>query len=333
MRKIPLIILFVFILITQSIAQNKSERRIYLWDVTLSMKGFKGNTSNIYNDVVSFLEKEINSITDESTEIIVLPFTVEILDRKEVKATIQGKSELIKWIKSFNNEEETYTNICVPFIEVKEKYIQKDKRNILFLLTDGAHNDKNSKYTKADLLRLLEEWCDFSRNNDAYALYVMLTKEAVDEEIIEVCKKCERLGVTEGHGFNVLDLQPSELIKFNIKDDEGKPAQITVTCKKDVPLPENIIVKVTAEENQFIEIEQSVEIKNGKIAFDVKYKQPYSTLKTLFEENEKLPIHLELINSDEIKQSTGNLVLLTQNDIELELINKPEKTLRIHVKK
>ena len=333
MRKTPLIIFFVFILFTQSIAQNKSERRIYLWDVTLSMKGFKGKTPNVYDDVVSFLEKEINSITDESTEIIVLPFTVAILDRKEVKATIQGKSELIKWFNTFNNEKETYTNICVPIIEVKEKYIQKDKRNILFLLTDGAHNDKNSKYTKADLLRLLEEWCDFSRNNDAYALYVMLTKDAVDNEIIDVCKKCERLGVTEGHGFNVLDLQPSELIKFNIKDDEGKPAQITVTCNKNVALPENIIVKVTAVENQFVDIDQSVEIKNGKISFDVKYKQPYLTLRTLLGGSEKLSLHLDLINSDEIKQNTGNLVLLTQKDIELELINKPEKILRIHVKK
>ena len=55
-----ILILFAFIFFLQSNAQNKTERRIYIWDVTLSMKGFLGKTPDIYNKIVKFLENEIN---------------------------------------------------------------------------------------------------------------------------------------------------------------------------------------------------------------------------------------------------------------------------------
>ena len=37
----------------------KNERRIYLWDVTLSMKGYQGRTPDIYDKVITALEKDI----------------------------------------------------------------------------------------------------------------------------------------------------------------------------------------------------------------------------------------------------------------------------------
>ena len=57
----------------------KNERRIYLWDVTLSMKGYKERTPDIYDKVITALEKDINSIIDEQTEVWVLPFQTKIL--------------------------------------------------------------------------------------------------------------------------------------------------------------------------------------------------------------------------------------------------------------
>ena len=83
-------------------AQNTLDRRIYLWDVTLSMKG-KGvkKTPNIYNEVVEFLVHDINSLTDSSTEIVVLPFQTSVLETWSTKATEEGKKKIIARIKGY----------------------------------------------------------------------------------------------------------------------------------------------------------------------------------------------------------------------------------------
>ena len=77
--KLRIIYLFccAYLMVTVSLAQQsrfKNERRIYLWDVTQSMKGYQGKTPNIFDDVVDALEKDINSVKDEQTDIWVLPF-------------------------------------------------------------------------------------------------------------------------------------------------------------------------------------------------------------------------------------------------------------------
>ena len=53
--------------------QFKDVRQTYLWDVTLSMKGYNG-APDIYDQVVDVMIKDIRSITDERTEIVVVPF-------------------------------------------------------------------------------------------------------------------------------------------------------------------------------------------------------------------------------------------------------------------
>ena len=99
--KLRIIYLFccAYLMVTVSLAQQsrfKNERRIYLWDVTLSMKGVgRQPTPNIFDKVVDALEKDINSINDEQTEILVLPFQTSILDCWKTLATSTGKKSLI----------------------------------------------------------------------------------------------------------------------------------------------------------------------------------------------------------------------------------------------
>lgn len=330
MRKTQLIILFVCIFFSQSIAQNKTQRRIYLWDVTLSTKGY-GGTPNIYKDVVSFLENDINSLTDENTEIIVLPFQQETLERWEVKATLQGKKDIIQRIKEYNNENLSLTNIYAPLLDVKDNYIKNDKRTLLFLLTDGKHNDIKH-HSKNDLLNLLGSLCQYLKFEDAYAFYIMLTENAIDEDIINIINDCDRIDIPpSGVPVDIIELQPSELVKFNIKDDNEKPVVITLTCKKDLALPEGIKVSVNRYNDTIFKIDETVELKNLALSFDLNYN--YQDLKNSLPERTKIPLKLELLNQQEIKDKTGKIILLNPAEIELELINKPEKTLRIHVKK
>jgi hypothetical protein len=309
------------------VAQSKSQRRIYLWDVTLSMKGYQGRTPDIYGSVVDFLKREIDSLRDESTEIVVLPFQESILERWSVRATEDGKKEIIGKIVQYKNEIPTNTNIVRPIREVQSQYIKADKHNLLFLLTDGKQTGGNS-----DLLALIRDWEEYAKINDAYALYVMLTEDAMDPEVItEIEKNGSMDVVTKPGNVDFIDLEPARLVKFNIKDDHGKPVVVSLSCKKSIALPEGVKVRVKSDNRSTLHINETTEIKHLTCSFSLDYN--YQDLKNSLPENTYIPLKLELLNQQEVKEKTGKIVLLNPTDIGLELINKPEKTLKIRVRK
>lgn len=319
-----------FILSIDSIAQQnrfKNERRIYLWDVTLSMKGFKERTPNIYDQVITALEKDINSIIDEQTEIWILPFQTSILERWNVKATPAGRKEIIEKIKAFNNDEVTNTNITIPMKDVMDTYIKPDKRNVLILLTDGEQNAKN--YPMETLLDVIRKWCDFAEKNDAYAFYVMLTQFAKNERLIEAIDGACRMYKGEGTDFNFVELLPQDNLKYNIKDDAGKKLILRMDCKKKTTIPDDLKVHCYCNPNPYIEIDQLVAIKNGQIEIDLKQKQSYDSLKHALPQdtNEKIALYFEVDNKESYP-----LVSLLNEECCLELINKPEKILKVYVK-
>lgn len=325
MKNTFLILLIIFFSL-QSNAQNKSERRIYLWDVTLSMKGFNDKTPNIYDKIVKFFEDEIKGISDESTEIVVCPFQEKILDTWKANASDEGKRTIINQIKRFNNENITGTNIVVPIQFAQNNLIKPDKHNLLILLTDGKQTVGGS----SSLLKLISEWGKYAEINDAFALYVMLTKQAIDQEIINTIRKIDNIEVVTQPGQAIMiDLVPSNPIKVNIKSD--KTATISFNYKKGVTLPSNINIQVVAE-NDFIKIDQKALIDGGIISFSINYKINYDTLKTLLAETTELPLKISIENRDELKKN-GKIVYITKENLTLELINIPEKILKISLKK
>ena len=328
MKKILFFLIFLS-LCFEAFTQNKPERRIYLWDVTLSMKGH-GGSPNIYNEVVDFLAREIESISDQSIEIVVLPFQMIILESWKVNATEEGKNDIIRKIRNYNNRRLTNTNIVGPIKNVQQNYINNDKRNMLFLLTDGKQTGGKQTGGKQTLLNLIRDWGQYAQINDAYAVYVMLTAGAVDRDIINIINRTERFDVITTPGvFDWIDLQPKELVEYNIKDDSGKPAYIDLFCKKNLALPENIKIKVSSI-NPYLVIDETVIIENSRIP--VKLDYDYKKFRDTLPETTRIPIRIEIENQKEIQDRTGKIILINPNNIELELINKPPKTLKIYVK-
>ena len=95
---------FVILLLSLSLqaqGQFKDVRQTYLWDVTLSMKGYNG-APNIYEKVVDVMVKDIQSITNERTEIVVIPFQdTKYCDVWRAFATEEGKADIIRHIRSY----------------------------------------------------------------------------------------------------------------------------------------------------------------------------------------------------------------------------------------
>lgn len=303
----------------------KNERRIYLWDVTQSMKGFQGKTPAIYDDVVAALEKDINSIKDEQTDIWVLPFQTDTIETWHVQATSIGKKDVIRKIRGFEDGSITNTNIAVPMKKVMDSLISPDRRNVLILLTDGIQNVKSNP----TLIELIQQWCSFAEKNDAYAFYVMLTQYAQDAELIKAIDETCRMSKVDGVVFNFVELLPQYSCKYNIKDDLGKKLSLQIDCKKQVTIPNNLKIHCYCDANSYIEVDQTTQIKNGRLNLSIRPKLDYETLKSILPQdyNEEIGIHFEIEEPDKYP-----LVQLLNNECTLELINKPEKTLKVYVK-
>ena len=323
MRNLFISIVFLCFVAT-AVAQPKLQRRIYLWDVTLSMKGY-GGASDIYDEVRDFLIQDIRyNIRDENTEIVVLPFQEFVLERWIVKADEAGKNDIIRRISSYNNKDVTSTNIVTPIKEVKESIIRNDRENLFLLLTDGTQSRKFGG--RAELDKEVRTWAEYARINDATPVYVMLTPEARGD-LAELEPAFKAGGWTLVTDFIIL--RPQNPVTYNIIDDTGQPASVVLTSEgRSGDLP-NITIRVHADENDYITVNQEAVVRNGRFSFNVVFKQPESVLRELFPEKTRIPLRLELVNQDEMMRG-GSMVSLNPYRIELELINKPEKILRIY---
>ena len=103
---ISLIALIAYTLTFGQTANVKDVRQTYLWDVTLSMQGKAKNsdgtqTPNIWTQVKNAIITDIKSISDDLTEIVVIPFQHKALEEWRAFATESGKNELISKINAY----------------------------------------------------------------------------------------------------------------------------------------------------------------------------------------------------------------------------------------
>lgn len=345
MKKILLILLFDAVVSTcfAQIHECRIDRRIYLWDVTRSMQGYDTGSPNDYNaemdvwdQVVAFLKRDIENITDASTELIMLPFQEDILDCWSVKATTGGKNELIRKIdeskKRFQNT--TLTNISGSFRIVKERHIDPCCNNMMILVTDGQNSRQFGG--KEAWLQLLSTWQEYARVNNAYLVYFMVTEAAEDEAITRLVKNQDKSDIVSSTEVipEFIDLYAEESVRFNITDDVASGIYIPLhSSKKGIPLPDNMLVSVKSPYDAKISIDRTVTVTDGMLHVEM----PYSTddLKAILDlqEEEHVPLTLELLNQDEIQAKYQQKIFLKSCTTDLLLINKIEKMLKISIKR
>lgn len=324
-----LYILFIIAsLFSPAIAQIKPEIQVYLWDVTLSMKGYQSKTPDIYDKVVEYIERDIDMQKNEHKTIVVCPFQEKILARWQAQATNAGKQELISKIKAFDSKAVTNTNIADPLYEIERDYINKDKfsRMTIILLTDGKQNTSGGNATLLDFID------KFKRHNGfAYLRYVALTEASVDQEVKDHIEPVPNAEFTDKWGKD-LYLSVAPQIKLNIKDDST--IEIPVECDKNEALPAGIKVSISqATENQYLPINATAEIIGNMISVPLKFN--YTELKAQLGETTEILLNLQLMNNEfvDTKTNVKTNVSLSTPQTKLILINKPEKTLKIRVKK
>jgi hypothetical protein len=343
MRKV-LFITILLGLVTTIAAQTKSQRRIYLWDVTLSMKGktypngrldseVYDSEKNIYNDVRGFLVNEIKNI-ENGTEIIVLPFQEEAklsFDPWIVQANENGKRNIIQKIVDYKNDSRTGTDIVGVIRFAKENLVKNGKENTLILLTDGTQSRNLSGGDDA-LIELIKDWKEYAKANDTRLLYIMLNDKGIPNKKVLGALKKEEDSQTLSIVTDFIILEPS-IDHLNVKDNKGRPVVINFESKNNANpnLPKKMLVNVHSTENPYIHIDQPrLELDKGlKISFRLNDEENVRN-KMLGDKVEQYTVNLkiDLLNQKEIQQE-GKTVTISPDSIKLVLINKPVKTLTI----
>ena len=350
---LTLLALACFTLAYSQSGNVKDVRQTYLWDVTLSMQGKAKNsdgtpTPNIWNQVKSAIIDDIQQISDDRTEIVVIPFQHKALDEWRGFATEAGKQELIARIQGysiplFTKEDgkiipakgkggSTWTCLYEPLQYVVDKVLSPDKVDVLKLMTDGIPDEHPAEYEA-----LLGRWCQIAKEKDAYGFYIMLTSQAVEgKTVLEKINPCrfDAIDVANlgGTDVSLLVLTPQQNIAFNVREDYGKEITIKYAHNGSGKLQAGYKVHVYSYENSYVQIDDVVELKEDytvtvKAKYLMSQTEMISTLS--IEENEKVFLYSEPADGMDVLPYAMTRILETPTTVEM--INKPEKTVKFHV--
>lgn len=333
MKKIFLSLIALALVSLSAMAQSsvvKDVRQTYLWDVTLSMKGFKGSP-NIYSKVEDAMVKDIESITDERTEIVVIPFQTSCCDVWKEYATQQGKKTLIAKIKSYNNTNVTNTCISAPLQYVVDNVFSVDKVDILKLMTDGKDNVSPQKYNA-----ILERWCSIAREKDVYGYYIILTDAAKEGNVIMKLKGLCRMDVVdltkEGDmNISVVYLTPQQKVAYNVRNDYGKKIKLRYKPNDGAGrVPSGYKIQVSAN-SPYLKIDQVVELKEDYTVEVTPQLMDQEQLKQVLPSDENAVLYVKSVPAEGMDQNPYSMIRVLDSPTHLEMINKPEKTVKFHV--
>lgn len=243
----------LFVCATDLRAQNiLGERRVYYLDATYSMI----SPSKLWEPVRNDLAKAINAIEDETTEIYVIAFGGS--GGTELKtwhdyATSLGKENIISGFQSFTPQKNTMTYLDRPLNDFYSNKVASDKVTYCFLMTDGRdENQSTSVFPNA-----LKQWGGKFGNSNVYGFYVMLNKEARDNNIESIIDNQAHLWRVETADVNINLIRLDNHAVFNVRNDDV--VEIPISGKSigldfSASLPENSGLRV-----------KSCTVKDGKL--------------------------------------------------------------------
>lgn len=318
--------------------QFKDVRQTYLWDVTLSMKGFNG-APNIYDKVVDVMIKDIQSITNERTEIVVVPFQDRALDVWRELATPEGKAAIIRRISNYKNDNITNTNISAPLQYTIDNIFSTDKIDIMKLMTDGNDNVNPTK-----LYDILDHWCDIAKQKDAYGYYILLTNAAKNDDLSLVLKGiCNFEEIDASQMLNgIAEIRQinnswKEGILINIRDEYNKPKRLVFNVYAgDGNIPAGFKIRFKTIPNDYIEIDEVAEFQsdNSVVIHPHFIKSQQALMNELPTEYLYDDIVLEYEPTPDMASDPKfAFTRIVDNVTAVMLENKPLNTVNIYVKK
>ena len=242
MKKLLLILLILQAFAVSVVAQDAAKakyRKVYAWDVTLSMRGgvkytapdgTVKTTPDIWQRTKDMLIKDIEMIADPNVEILILAFQHDII--KELRGNSTDKAALVREIRSFNipkmwvgNAESghavsdntgttTMTRLHLPLQNCLDNHIKGDVTNILTFMTDGVSDFEDDAEKFRNYVR--EELCGKVEEKDVYMFYIMLTPQSREnEELMDSIESKRVRPVPEPMEIKSVFLTPPDMVTFH----------------------------------------------------------------------------------------------------------------------
>ena len=312
------LVLFVLFFQNSYSQMITSEKRIYLLDVTKSMIGRGSvNTPNIFDEVKKSLEDAVDDISDSRTEIVIIPFTDKPASNEEVvQGTIAQKDTLRMQIESLNVKSGN-TNLADAWSKGIE-YLDSTKVNYMFLLTDGLHNSGPDKEVLYERLRAWDTICD---GKYFFSFYVMLTTNAIEQEIQQITQNTKQMWSIESLNINAALIKSSLVQRFNIFED--KTIGVEFSSNNPKVFLEDLNVQFDIEDNPYYSISPTRRsVNNSKIyEFDV------------IEKTEKINIPIDVTLKINVNHNDEKypLVFFTPNEFEFKILNRGVRRMTLKV--
>lgn len=297
----------------KAIAQDKKEKRVYYLDCSGSMVSSKGN---IWSDVKTNLKSAISSVSDETTELLVIPFafntsndTSKPLNGVSEYATEKGKERLKQYIDNLPTPNEkfqkTKTFHNMPISDFVNYRIDKNKESYMFLMTDGIDEDNSGGFEN-----IVQNWDAYS-SEDVYGIYVML-KGDIDSKRKDLIEKVDYFWWATTADVNINTIKLDKKTIFNIRNDKkiefkykGNLSGLNLKFCPDDSVPFNL---------------GKVSVVGNKINIEVSIKE--GTNVYALDESKLYPFKVKAIGGDEFS------ILLTPKVI-VNCISKRENSLSV----
>jgi len=320
----------------------KKSNHIFIWDVTLSMKGYN-NSPNIYDEVVEVMVRTLTNIEADGSSIYIIPFQDKLLQTNVQIANEAGKQAAIDFVNNFNNEEITYTNICVAW-EKAIQLIDNRNKNFLYLFTDGEQSDltkQNPAYDKNCLNKIIDQYCALINNTqNAYTFYISLNTNlpaALKQKFKTRCPEYLRLiegvpptgitGIQPTSNVQVINLLEGDISFTQYFDINGNlPEQFrfdAIVDANNITLPSDIKLKFSDATNR--------SIINSKTDFTLNLKSnQVERLKKIIPEESTVTVIYAKQNLQQLGIE-NEIIEFTPDRVMLKIRNKKEKTLKIKI--
>lgn len=215
MKKFASVVLLLLIPYMAS-AQITKERRVYYLDCSYSMV-----SNNLWDIVRDNLKKAIDNVSDETTELLVIPFAFNSLTNPKLspisaEATSEGKAKIKKQIDALTTNKSTMTYHYVPIEDFYKNRVADDKITYMFLMTDGQDEDSRKRM----MTELLPQWGAKYGNKNVFGFYVMLCNDAKSHEIERVVEQQGHLWKVETADVNINLVRLRDDLVFNKRNEQ-----------------------------------------------------------------------------------------------------------------
>ncbi len=326
-------IIFILLILTFCIYKpcisqiDRQVNRIFIWDVTLSMRGFGGG-EDIWDDVVLKMIENIRCIPEDEGNIIIIPFQEHIIKPVYTsRSNDEGKEEAIDFLRDFKTDEQTNTNICKAWEEAFN-FIAPNRKNYIYIYTDGRQNSRQEGYEPSCLRELAGRWCENARSNpNCYGVYITLKSDAnlPDDLKSDICEQCpENFTCSETGIPTVIDISPrNDTVHLNLGENE-----FTKFLEFDyhLTLPVEFQFNINIDNNDYVDI---INERNNRISNDRNCRIEF---RCNISENEinQTQINEMVTLRFEVSEPISNYhISFTPQYVTLSIKNVPERILKI----